>query len=306
MPDLVNDGKPFLGCRASQLGLTSYELRLLLRDHVVRRVLRGVYVDAAVPDTRELRSAALHLVMPPYGVLYGCTASWALSVDTFQPRDRFTLMPECVVPHGATRCTANGVRCVEGYLPPEDIIEIDGLRLTTPVRTGADLLRTLRRPYALSGADGLAHADLVDVQELRRYLARLRGYPGIVQARELSMLIEPRAESAGESWQRLRLIDAGFPRPEPQYVVVDSRDREVARLDLAYPRLRIGMEYDGLEYHSDDEDRAHDRDRRGFLTDVLRWRLVVCGKDDILGSDPAFELEVGSLLGRVPLLPRAW
>jgi len=185
-------------------------------------------------------------------------------------------------------------------------MQVDGLRLTIPVRTACDLLRRQRRPYALSAVDGMAHAGLVTRAEVERYVSGLHRYPGIVQARELAALIEPRAESAGESWQRLRLIDAGFPRPVPQYVVLDSRGREVARLDHAYPRPLVGMEYDGLTYHTEEEDRARDRNRRGYLADVLQWRIVVSGKDDILGKDPAFEYEVGGLIGVVPELPRQW
>jgi hypothetical protein len=306
MPDLVNDGLPFTSDQVPALGLTRKRARNLLRDHAIRRVLRGVYVDSVVPDSRELRSYSLHLVMPADGVLFGCTACWALGVDTFAPPDRFNFVPSCVVPHGGTRCTRFGVRCVEGYLSPAEIMEVDGLRLTIPVRTACDLLRRLRRPYALSAVDGIAHAGLVSRAEVVSYVSRLHRYPGIVQARELAGLIEPRAESAGESWQRLRLIDAGFPRPEPQYVVLDNRGREVARLDHAYPAFLVGAEYDGLTYHTAEEDRAHDRSRRGYLVDVLQWRIVVSGKEDILGKDPAFEYEVGALIGVVPTLPRQW
>ena len=228
MSDLLHDGLPFTCLQLPMLGLSPSRLRRLVREHRVRRIFRGVYVDAAVADGREVRIRALQLVVPRDGVLFGCTATWALEVDTFAPADRFDLVPACVVPHGGTRCTVLGVRCVEGYLPPSEVMEVAGLRMTVPVRTASDLLRRLHRPYALAAADGLAHAGLVTPAQVEAYVCKLHRYPGVVQARELAVLIEPRAESAGESWQRLRLIDAGFPRPEPQYVVTDSREREVA------------------------------------------------------------------------------
>ena len=183
---------------------------------------------------------------------------------------------------------------------------IDGLRLTTPVRTATDLLRRLRRPYALSGVDVMAHAGLVSPAELIRYVDRLKHFPGIVQARELVVLVEPKAESPGESWQRLRLVDAGFPRPEAQFVVCDYAGRELARLDHAYPAARVGAEYDGAEYHSHDEDRERDRERRAYLRRALGWRIVVANQDQTLGKDAGFEMEMGHLLHLVPELPRQW
>lgn len=306
MADLINDGMPFRTDQLERLGLSSHKLRTLLREHEVRRVFRRVYVAVAVPDSRGLRAAALHLVMPSDGVLYGCTSAWLLEIDTFPPADRLSFVPACVVPHGSTRCTVRGVRCVEGYIPTADIMELHGLRLTRPLRTTADLLRTLRRPYALSAADAMARARLISAEEVRRYLVPLKGYPGIVQARELAALIEPRHESAGETWQNLRLRDAGYPPPEPQFRVYDHQGRPIARLDHAYPEHRVGVEYDGAEFHDHDEDQEKDGRKRSYLRDTLGWRVIVNRKHDILGKDDSFEREVGEYLAIVPQLPRLW
>lgn len=306
MAGLLNDGAPFRVDQLADLGLSRKELEKLLGEHGVRRVFYRVYVAAVVPDSRELRIQALHLVMPPYAVLFGSTAAWVLGVDTFAPADRFLFKPACVIPHGSSRCRTRGVSCVEGYIPESETMKLDGLRLTVPVRTTADLLRTLRRPYALSAADGMAHAGLVTGEEVRRYLKQLRGYPGIVQARELATLIEPRHESGGETWQNLRLRDAGYPPPEPQFRVYDHKGRLIARLDHAYPLHRVGIEYDGAEYHDHDEDAQDDESKRGYLRDTLGWRIIENRKDDILGKDDSFERGVGEYLGLVPQLPRQW
>lgn len=302
----INDGAPFRTDQLDELGLSRKMLQALVNEHEVRRIFHRVYVAAGVPDSRHLRVRAVHLVMPPHGVLYGSTASWLLGVDTFAPADRFLMVPACVVPHGATRCKTNGVRCIEGYIPESDVTELDGLRLTTPVRTTADLLRTLRRPYALSAADGMARAGHVTAGEVASYLKRLKGYPGIVQARELAVLIEPLHESAGESWQNLRLVDAGYPRPTPQHEVFDHRGRFIARLDHAYPEQRVGIEYDGAEFHDHEADAGRDQERRTYLRDTLGWRLILNRKDAVLGKDDSFERQVGAYLGLAPQLPRIW
>ncbi|MGI8613740.1 MAG: hypothetical protein ACR2KL_07360 [Nocardioidaceae bacterium] len=306
MTTSINSGRPFRLDQVGIIGLSATQLPGLLRSGQLRRVLRGVYIDASVSDTRQVRTSAARLVMPSHGVLMGCSASWLLSVDTFAPSDRFDLSTEWMVPHGQTRCVRAGVRCREGYLPLRDITTVDGVPVTTPTRTATDLLRKLRRPWALAAADGLAHAGLTTPEQIATHLTRLNGYPGIVQARELAALVEPKAESSAESCQRLRLIDAGFPRPRPQYVVADHRGRVLARLDHAYVEQRIGCEHDGAAYHSHDQDRDADAERRAYLTNVLDWRIVVTRREDIFGRDDAFEREVGDLLGLVPRLPRLW
>ena len=83
----------------------------------MRRVIHGVYVDAQVPDSTDLRIAALHLVMPDHAVLFGTTAMWVLSVDAFQPDERFVPVPACLVPHGSQ--PRDGARRTHGGgLPP--------------------------------------------------------------------------------------------------------------------------------------------------------------------------------------------
>lgn len=305
MSDLINHGLPFRVTRDGALGLSRSRLRALRRARRIRSVFRGVLVDARMPDTRELRCLALALVLPPHGVICGCSAAWAFKIDAFQPKDRFLLTPQCMVPHGTSRSRYAGVTCIEGFLPDSDITVLNGVPITIPERTTVDLMRRLFRPSALSVADAMVRAELVAVEDLARRIGRLKGYPGIRQARDLVLLIDPRAESPGESWLRLRLVDAGFPHPHPQYEVIDHRGRVIARLDLAYPDLQLAMEYDGKAYHSHDADQKHDEERRDLLTDAYGWRIEPAGKDDILGTDPAYELKIGKYLGMEPL-PRFW
>lgn len=298
---LFNASQPFTRSQAADLGLSERDLRSAVMEGAVRRVLHSVYVDAAVPDSRGLRIRCLQLVMRAYGVLFGTTAAWALGVDAFQPEERFVLLPECVVPHGTGRTRVAGVRTVEGNIPPTDIMELDGLRLTVPERTTVDLLRRLRRPFALAAADAMAHAGHIDPVGVQRRIDQLKGYPGVIQARELVGLIEPLIESAGESCQRLRLHDAGFPRPTPQFWVCDRTGRRLYRLDFAYPHLLVACEYDGAEDHSSDEDR--DARAHAQALGVALRRVSQAGH---LRLRPAVRDRGGPVLSRAPLLPRRW
>ncbi|MDN5853887.1 MAG: hypothetical protein L0K86_13785 [Actinomycetia bacterium] len=306
MSDLINDGRPFLTTRAAALGLSRRNLRDAFADRQLRTMFRGVAVDARVLDTRYLRIAAINLVTPPYAVVCDESASWIHGIDAFRPSERFDLVPSLVVPHALGRSRQTHVRCRQAIVPDHDVMVIDGLLVTVPIRTVSDLLRKLWPPYALATADAFAHAGLIDPDELWHYVARLKGYRWIRKARRLAELVEPDTESPGESWTRLRLIDAGFPRPQPQFIITDRHGREIYRLDLAYPEQRIAIEYDGVEFHTDKPDTDHDEKRRQELRDRWGWKTVVADRTSVLGDDAALEREVGELLGRTPLLPRQW
>jgi hypothetical protein len=69
--DFLCGGSPFLGSQSRDLGYSRQQFRQALAEGELRRILRNVYVDARVPDSTDLRVAALHLVMPAYAVLFG-------------------------------------------------------------------------------------------------------------------------------------------------------------------------------------------------------------------------------------------
>lgn len=303
---LLADGVPFRHVDAPTVGLDRRALGRLVSAGDLRRPFRGVYVDARVPDTRTARILCLRLVIPPYAVVWGRTAAWVWGLDVFAPSERELLVPECAVPHHWARMKHPGVRVVEAMLPARDVTEQAGVRLTTPPRTALDLARHLSRPMALAALDAFTHAELATVAALTAGLGPLKGFRGIVQARDLVALVEPSTESPGESWLRLRIIDAGFPRPHAQVVIVDAYGRQVYRIDLGYPGLRLGFEYDGQTFHDSDEQRAHDASRRDELARRFDWSVYGFGRAEVLGREPKVELVIGELIGREPLLPRRW
>ncbi|MRJ77150.1 hypothetical protein GEV29_11425 [Aeromicrobium sp. SMF47] len=300
MAELINDGFPFTAAQACDLALSPRQLKEGARFGTLRREFRSVYVDARVPDSRNSRLRAIQLVMPGGAVVCNETAAWLYGLDVRAPGERRSLEPALLTEHSTARVARPGVRGRQAIISSDDIDYVDGVHVTNPVRTVSDLLRRMYRPYALAAADAFAHAGLVTGEAVVEHVARLKGYRGIVQARSLAMLIEPRTESPGESWQRLRMLDAGFPPPDPQYAVIDDFGREM-RIDLPYPELLIGSEYDGREFHTDGSHRELDKQRRAYLTDLYGWQWVIGTRERIFGADTSFEDELGALLGITPL-----
>jgi len=74
------------------------------------------------------------------------------------------------------------------------------------------------------------------------------------------------------------MLDHGLPAPELQWwVTVDGVP--TYRLDLAYPKNRVAVEFDGREFHAGPERREADLRRRNWLRDH-GWTVIVVTKDD--------------------------
>ncbi|WP_300645004.1 hypothetical protein [Nocardioides sp.] len=272
---------PTTADEAAALGWTKRRLQLGLADGSVRRVLRGVYVDSAVPDTIDLRATAAALLLPARMVVVDRSASWLMGVDHWDPTDLDVPPLLDVTATSGTRTRLDGVRGGQRRLEPEDVMVLaSGVPVTTPLRTAADLACQRGRLGAAAVLDQFARAYGITESDLRRLLLRLAGRRGVTQLRELASDLCPEAESPGESWVRRLVLDHRMPRPIPQFVVV--LDGQTYRLDLAYPHLRIAVEYDGEDWHDSPEQRAADEVRRAALRRA-GWEVIVVRKSDLSG-----------------------
>lgn len=301
---LLNDGHPFLTSASSDVGLTARQLRDAVQGGAVRRVFRGVAVDVRAVDSRSLRLQAAALVLPRDAVVADHSAAWIREADTLPPGAMRDLRLMCLVPHGTHRPASSRMRVRQTCIPDGDVEVLRGVPVTSAQRTAADLLRLTWRPHALAAGDALVRAGVVDVLTLGDYLAPFTRLPGIKQAKELAPLLDGRANRHGESWMRMRIIDAGLPIPDLDHAIRES-DGQVWYLDGYYEAARVATEYDGRTHHSTSADRAHDVERRTHIAVTQSIRFVVARREDILGEDPAYELELGEALGCAVRL-RSW
>jgi hypothetical protein len=81
----------------------------------------------------------------------------------------------------------------------------------------------------------------------------------------------------------LRLFHTwGLPAPECQYVIRDERGRFVAKVDFAWVPWRVGLEYDGDEFHSP-RHWGHD-DHRQARIEETGWRIERADRLDVRPS----------------------
>jgi hypothetical protein len=265
---------------------TRKRLEIALRNGLVRRVLRGVYVRATVPDTILLRVEALALVVTPHSVVCDRTAAWLHGIDVFGLGDQEVLPAvETCVYRTRNPTRLEGVDGRTRDLLPCDVMVVQGVAVTTPLRTALDLGCGLGRHRALGALDQFMRHQGVTQFEMTRELPRYFRRRGVIQLRQLIPLADPRAESMRESWVRLAIHDAGLPAPEPQHWIY-VEGVPTYRLDLAYPKSRVAVEYDGWEAHQrTEEQRENDRTRREWLRDH-GWTVIVIDKEVLTGADP--------------------
>ncbi len=284
LDDLPTD-RPFRWSQAyEQVGRR--RLHQLTRSGDLRKVVRGVWVCASVPDSLQLRVAALALVVPDTAVVTDRTAAWLHGVPIL-PRSAVHEVPDVSVFHRTdTRVRRDAVDAGRRELADRDVVVLgDRLAVTTPLRTACDLARLLWRYDALAAVDGCLRLG-VDKSELADELRRFRGYRGVRQARVVVGLGDGRAESPGESALRLHWIEAGLPAPQLQIWVPDGDGEPRFRLDLGLEEEMLAAEYDGVDHHSSALDVARDEARRDWLSGQ-GWRIEVFDKEQVYGVGAA-------------------
>jgi len=254
-----------------------------------RRMFRGVWAHVDMEDTRETRLAAARLVIPSHGVLRGLTAAWIYGADVRREDD---LDVHAGFPEGKRIRNQPGLVVCQETLRPADICLIDGVAVTSPVRTVFDCLRLLRGHERLVVADALTHLELTTVEEIRRYFAGQRRMRNLRIAELLIDDIEPKSESPMETRLRLTLVDGGLPRPEAQWEITNAAGVVLWRLDLAYPEVKLAVEYDGAWHWK--QRRADDK-RRAALR-ALGWEVLVFDADDVYGNPDRVVHEVRTAL----------
>jgi hypothetical protein len=175
------------------------------------------------------------------------------------------------------------IRCADGLVVHRrdgaPLVMVNERPVTSPAWTAVEVARGLRRPRALATLDAALRSATCGRGELWRAAVEQAGRRGIVAVRELIALADPLAESPMESEARLAMIDGGLPIPKLQYEIVDS-NRELRRIDFAWPEQRVAVEYDGVDWHSDPDAMRRDRRRRAALEDV-GWVVISIVFEDV-------------------------
>lgn len=263
--------EPFIGSEALAAGtLTRYRLRSrFVALHP------DVYVDPATELTATRRACAAWLWSRRRGIVAGRSASalhGAKWVDHRAPA-------QLVYQH---RRPPTGINTWSDSLSEDEIQTIAGLRVTTPARTALDLACRYPVDRAVAAIDALARATDLKVSEVDSLGERYRGRRGIARARVALPLVDKGAESPRETWLRLLLIRAGFPRPQTQIPVYDY-GALIACLDMGWQDIKLAVEYEG-DHHRTDQRQFNKDIRRAETLAEIGWTVVRVTIEDTPGG----------------------
>lgn len=275
---------PFHVRDLDELGLTRREVERAADDGLLVRVTRGVYQRADLPDTHETRAAATALAVSEHHVAVDRTAATLLEVETVTWAEHDVSPPiETCALRGKNPTHLPGTRGRSRDLVPEDITEVHGVKVTTPLRTALDLGCNLKIREALAAMIALARLYGLTREDLAAQLPRFRGRRGVRQLKLLVSLVDTRIESAREAWTWLEIWKAGLPMPQPQFWI-EIGGVPTYRLDFAWEHLRVCIEYDGWEAHErTPEQKEYDAARRQWLRDN-GWTVIVIRRGDFTGA----------------------
>lgn len=254
--------RPFTRAEALAAGVTPWQLR----GAGYARVYRNVYVSRDVPRTVELRARA-GLRLAPRGTVvshYTAAALWggaltaSSEIHVSIPVDE-TFRVDGIRTHRDRVVRASTTR--------------GGVRLTTPEQTFVDLAAELDLVQLVVLGDGLVHRGHTTPARLVEASWRRSGSRHCLALRAAN-LVRDGVDSPPESRLRLLIVLSGLPEPTVNHILRDPGTGDwLRRFELAYPLLRIAVEYEGRHHRDDAEVWAADIDRREGL-DRNAWRVV--------------------------------
>lgn len=293
-----------MGARTWQLALTGTPLvatdaapRLVgrpRRDEPQRaRIAQGVYLVDDAPLTLSRQCRALLVALPADGAFSHWTAASLLELPSRNTAKVHVILAPRSVLLQRTELVVHGRQLVVG-----DIIQIDGLPVTSGPRLFVDLAAMLTERELVVLGDALLRTGLADAPTLswRVHLAARRR--GVVRAREALRHVDGRAQSVPESVVRHVIVTGGLPAPVPQLPIRDPYGRVVAHADLGYEEWKILIEYEGRQHSEGDQ----------FGRDIERYSRMAADGWLVLRFSAAHLARPYRILERVrrALLSRGW
>lgn len=265
---MEDEDRPFIGIDAIRAKLIAE--RTLRRDYT--QLYPGVYHLKGCKPSAVEKAEGAWLWSKGRGVLAGQSAAAWLGAKWVDGRHPAELIHD-------NRKSPKDLVVRSDVLLPGESLSVRGIAVTSAARTAFDIGRhTERRTQAVQRLDALANATRLDVADVTT-LARLHpGVRGLERLRRVLPLVDGGAESPQETVARLALIDAGLPAPRTQVRVRDEYGRVVARLDMAYDAVKVGIEYDGPQHWEDPAVRQRDIDKAFELTE-LGWFIIRVSRD---------------------------
>lgn len=243
--------------------------RRAAREHW-QRLQPGVLALPGSVDSPERRTMAAVLATGGEVAAARWTAAylWGLT-------DRLRVPLTVVIPHGRRAARLDAVKHLRSRtLRPEDLTRRGGIPVTRPERMLADLAALTTRPELRDLAIDLRQRRMIDVAVLWELYERTWPVRGHEHLKRVLLDLGGDKVDSGLEWRARGLCRrAGLPEPFPEPFPVEVGGRVVARVDIAWPAWKVGVECDGFRYHSERAQLERDTARQNLLVG-LGWKIV--------------------------------
>jgi hypothetical protein len=282
------------GSEARRVGFTRAQVRHRVATGRWVRLARDLYAIGGTPRTWQRQVLAACLVGPPGSVAshQSAAALWHLG----DPASR----PHVTVPRSASGRVALA-RVHHADLDPADVTRIGPIPVTRVHRTLVDLAAvttTVALEHAVDTALDAGQTSARSIEAAIRRAQARRGRPGIAALRgALAAWTDPiRPGSPAEARLLRHLCDWGVLEPVRQHELRGADGTVVARIDVAWPAARVGLEYDGRLPHGP-RHVEHD-ERRHAAVVALGWTLHHASRADLRPGDRRLRDLLSPLRGR--------
>lgn len=265
-----------------------------LRSGRLRRVQRGIYLPRRIEATPVLLARAALLSSGVVGAVPSHQTAARVHQIVVPDEDR---VQHVTVTRDQRRRHRPDLRFHTRSIGCGEVENRDGVPVTSVARTLADLTTSLERTRAVWALDNALRRRLCAKPDITAIIERWRGGAGCVSARERLDEADGIAESILETAGRLALRDRGVPLPVPQHELWGPDGTLIARLDGAYLREKVALEFDGADPHGLPEAVFRDRWRQNRLPE-LGWTVLRFTWWDVMRDPDGVAAIVQRTLGR--------
>jgi very-short-patch-repair endonuclease len=242
-----------------------------------RAELPSVYAFSAAPRTWLQRCMVVDLWAGPKSAIGYRSASGLLGFGNGRPsRLEVVTLRDLKSPYPGI--TVHRSRQLES----DDITIVSSIRVTTPSRTLLDLASVLDEAQLEDALDAALRRHSTTLATLVQMVEgnRAKGHKGTSALRRLLAAHDEAVCESPLETRFMRLVRRfDLPRPVLQYEI--EADDHRARVDFAYPTLKIAIEVDGYRYHAGRKAWSRDAARANRLV-RLGWRILRFTWDDVV------------------------
>jgi hypothetical protein len=208
--------------KALDLGLSPGEVRRLKRQGYWVTVRRGVFTTREIWESLDewrgrprLIARAVILTMRRAWVLSHTSAADELDLAILRPPVPLTHITR---PGWTNAWTENEIAHHLARFRPEQVVEVNGVRVLDAARTAADIARRYGVMHGLVACDSAMRGG-VTRKELEAAYEIMEQWPGVRAVKTSVELADPKAVNPHESLGRHLVLEAGLEDPDCQFPV---------------------------------------------------------------------------------------